>query len=241
MPREIALTQGKVAIVDDEDYPAITALGSWCFNCGYAVRAGGVRMHRVVVGAPHGMQVDHVNGDTLDNRRSNLRLCDSAGNQANRKRVRGVPKFKGVGWQRRKSGTGFWKAAIVHLGRTYYLGAYSTDIEAAAAYNAKAVELFGEFAHLNDLSLPADPRVSDTRPAQIARRGSSSQYKGVTYDRARGTWMAQLKHRGDVVLKRRFPTEHEAAKAYDDAARAAFGDAAITNFMEKQQCLTSQM
>lgn len=229
MTKEIVLTRGKVALVDDEDYEMLVALGSrWCVSDGYAFNRAHGRMHRFLLNAPAGVMVDHRNGDKLDNRRENLRLCDNSKNQANRKVSRGMSPFKGVTWQKRVHGGGYWKAQIVVNGVLHYLGSFRTDLDAAAAYNVAAKKHFGEFAHLNDLSLKASDLVSNER-RQIAR-ATPSGFKGVTFDASRQKWMAQLVRKGVTHLKRRFATAEEAARAYDSIARQIYGANAVTNF-----------
>ena len=150
--RKIPLTQGKFALVDDEDYEAL-AKHKWQFNHHYARRDGPrprrlpIWMHRVITNAPPGMQVDHINGDTLDNRKSNLRICTRAQNQANRKRDRDSPsRFKGV--HLRKDNQKYVAGIIVN-GRRKHLGQFQSDIEAAKAYDAAAIALRGEYARVN--------------------------------------------------------------------------------------------
>lgn len=147
--KEIPLTQGKVALVDDEDYEW---LNQWKWRFGdYAIRTlprdSGpirfVRMHRLIMAAPAGLEVDHINGNPLDNRRKNLRLCSHAENTRNTK-IHNRTGFKGV----QPNGKG-WTAKIKTLGKTKYIGFYRTPEEAAKAYDQKAVELFGEFARTN--------------------------------------------------------------------------------------------
>lgn len=230
MPKEIQLTQGKVTLVDDEDYMMLVDMGRWHYSSGYAVRAPGVRMHRVIMNAAKGAQIDHINGDPLDNRRGNLRVCTNSQNQMNRKVSRGESKFKGVVWQARKYCRGAWRAVIIKDGVVKYLGSFKTDREAAAAYNAAAIELYGAFATLNDLTQPAHEKVAADRPKQINKRGGSSQYKGVTYDVARNKWVARIQFEGVTRFAKRFSTELEAALAYDTAARKVFGHSATTNF-----------
>jgi len=100
-------------------------------------------LHRLLTGAPSGKVVDHINGDGLDNRRHNLRVCDPAQNLWNAKgRSKVTPK--GV----RKSGSKF-SAKIMRCGVVHYLGVFSTASEAAAAYNEAALRLHGEYARLN--------------------------------------------------------------------------------------------
>lgn len=198
----------------------------WCINEGYAYNAKLGRMHRFLLKAPTGVMVDHINGNKLDNRRENLRLCNGSQNQANRISVRGASLFKGVTWQRRATG-GCWKAQIVVNGDTFFLGSYPTDLECAKAYNEAAVKYFGEYARVNDLSLPASTVTSSVR-RQI-NKVSPSGFKGVTFDSRRGKWMAQLTSKGVVHIKRRFPTAIEAAKAYDETARRVYGNHAVTN------------
>ena len=229
MAKEIQLTKGCVALVDEVDYEMIVGIGlRWCTSDGYAFNSILGRMHRFLLNAPDGVMVDHVNGNKLDNRRENLRLCTNSQNQANRKISRGKSSFKGVTWQRRSNGSGFWKAQIIVRGEVIYLGAHVTDLEAAKAYNDAAIEHFGEFAALNDLSLPASQLTSSVRN-QI-KRATPSGFKGVSYDRRRDKWMAQLRFKGVTYLKKRFSTAGDAARAYDATAKKVFGDTAVLNF-----------
>lgn len=231
MSKEIQLTKGRVALVDDEDYEMLIGLGvRWCVNDGYAFNRVHGRMHRFLVSAPKDTMVDHINGDKLDNRKENLRFATNSQNQANRKVARGASKFKGVTWQKRAYDTsrGYWKAQIVVNGELRYLGKYDTDLDAAKAYNDAAVRFFGEFAHLNDLTAPASERTSSSR-RQVERHNPTG-YKGVTFDRSRGKWMAQLVFKGVTYLKKRFPTPIDAAQAYDAVATQVFGQTAKTNF-----------
>lgn len=227
MVKGIALTKGQVAIVDNEDYEMLAGY-RWHVNDGYAVNAKLGRMHRFLMAPPSGVMVDHLNGDKLDNRRSNLRVCSNSQNQANRQVFRGVSPFKGVVWQKRKNDTGAWKAQIVVRGEVKYLGVFDTDVAAAAAYNDAATAHFGEFAFLNDLTLPASSVRSHTR--RQVNRGNPSGFKGVSYDADRDKWMAQLTYKGVSHLKKRYPTAEAAAQAYDTVAREVFGPEAITNF-----------
>jgi hypothetical protein len=153
--KEIPLTQGKVVIVDDDMYEYLSQW-SWYWTGHYAARgerSGRLQklflMHRVVLQAPEGTQVDHINMNKLDCRRVNLRLATRSQNNANRNMHRNNScGFKGVSW----SGNSLknpYKAEIKIFGHKIYLGCFTTAEDAARAYDQKAKELFGEFARTN--------------------------------------------------------------------------------------------
>ena len=103
--------------------------------------------HRVILGAPKGMMVDHINGDTLDNRRANLRLCSRTQNNWNRRMDRtNRSGFKGVSWCRQ---TKRWKAQISVSGHKRGLGYFEDKLDAARAYDAAANEDHPGFALTN--------------------------------------------------------------------------------------------
>lgn len=155
--RQIKLTQGKVAIVDDLDFEWLSQW-SWCAHKvtrgeWYASRGetrGGksrhILMHREILGLKLGdpLTVDHRNRDTLDNRRSNLRKATHSENCANR-RVRSDSKsgIKGVTWSKTFSK---WSAQVFKDGKRYGAGLHDSKEQASSAYEAKALELFGEFS-----------------------------------------------------------------------------------------------
>ena len=141
----------EVALVDSEDLGGVSEV-SWHLSKGYAAaRIGGgvVLMHRMLLSAPDGQEVDHINGDKLDNRRRNLRFCTRQQNARNRHHVAGRSKFKGVRRDR-----GIWRAQIKVDGVTRHIGVFPTERLAAKAYDSEAHRLFGEFARTNaDLGL----------------------------------------------------------------------------------------
>lgn len=155
---EIELTQGKKALVDDADlwkimpyhwYAARGSDGRW-----YAwgrPRTGRrnwtrIKMHRLLLDAPKAAMVDHLNGDGLDNRRDNLRLCTNEQNQQNSGARKGSSRFKGVSWNARKRK---WRVAFRALGQFYYVGYFSDETEAARAYDEAILKICPEFARLN--------------------------------------------------------------------------------------------
>jgi hypothetical protein len=152
--KRIELTKGKYAIVDDADYNFLMQW-RWFFNDkgkygGYAVRSVTIdkktrntQMHRELMNPPKGMEVDHKNGDRLDNRRSNLRVCTHAQNCANRRmREDNKSGFRGVHQGR---GRNTWTAQIRLHNKQYFIGNYKTKIEASRAYQKAAKKLFGDF------------------------------------------------------------------------------------------------
>ncbi len=150
--RYIGLTQGKFALVDAADYDALSQYKWHLVAPGklYAGRKEGgktIYMHRQIMQPPPGMLVDHINGNGLDDRRANMRICTNQQNMRNvRKRPGGDSIYKGVYYDKRRR---TWYARIGHNGKNHHLGTFATEIEAARAYDRAARELFGEFACLN--------------------------------------------------------------------------------------------
>lgn len=155
MAREITLTRGHVAIVDDADFYRLITW-KWCSNGRYAMRREAGRsifMHRQLLAAPAGMVPDHISGDTFDNRRDNLRLCTHAQNMRNRRSKGGSTGFKGV---KRIKATGKYSALLMLNGVTRRSACFCTAIGAALAYDAMAREFHGEFAAVNFPDLDVD-------------------------------------------------------------------------------------
>jgi hypothetical protein len=106
-------------------------------------------MHRLIMDNPEGLDVDHKNGNGLDNRKCNLRSCSRLENNLNRaKRSDNTTGFKGVIIDKRKTGEKFL-SRICMDGNTFLLGYFKTAIEAAKSYNEAAIKFHGEFARLN--------------------------------------------------------------------------------------------
>lgn len=142
-------------MVDDEEFDLLSSL-RWQINSrGYAVHGKTVNkkhikifMHRVIMRAPKDLEVDHINGNKLDNRKGNLRLATGSENRANSFKARGSSRYKGVCWNKRAKR---WQAQITYRNTTYYLGLFANEITAAKKYNEIAVQRFGQFARLNKL------------------------------------------------------------------------------------------
>jgi len=155
MVRKIPLTQGKFTLVDEEDYEELYKY-KWYYHNGYAARsqynpitqkAPIVLMHRVIMNVKEGEEVDHINHNTLNNRKCNLRVCTSAQNNQNRQFYKtGTSYYKGVSWNTNKEK---WIAQIIYNGKSIYLGTYTDEEQAARAYDKKAIEVHGEFAYTN--------------------------------------------------------------------------------------------
>ena len=149
-------TQKLVVLIDDTEYPALVK-HSWHWNGRYvATRIGGktTYMHRLIMRAGPRQEVDHINGDGLDNRLVNLRLCNRfEQNRNSRKLKTKTSKYKGVCWHpgRKSTHTGFWRATIMVNRKQICLGTFSNEIEAARAYNEAALRYFGAFACVNHL------------------------------------------------------------------------------------------
>jgi len=152
--REIKLTQGRMAQIDDEDFEWLNQW-KWCVqrmhNTYYAIRKQHIgnryitiRMHRIIMRTPSHLQVDHKDRNGLNNQRLNLRNCNNSQNQMNKKSS-GVSQYLGVSYNHK----GRIKANIKGNGKIIHLGTFETEIEAAKAYDNKARELHGEFANLN--------------------------------------------------------------------------------------------
>lgn len=150
--RYVPLTQGKFAIVDARDYARVSQY-NWCVSRKgstiYAYRKDhgkNVYLHQFLMKPPPGKVVDHIDGNGLNDRRSNLRVVDRRLNQLNCRPSVRSSRFKGV---RLSPWTRKWYAAITLDGHTIRLGPFDKEIEAARAYDRKAHELFGEYAYLN--------------------------------------------------------------------------------------------
>lgn len=159
--KEIPLTQGKVALVDDEDFYWLSR-HKWCSHTSrkysYGMRslpiAGSKNnkalwMHRCIVACPIGFDVDHIDGNGLNNQKSNLRIAKRAGNSANSNVVSRSTGFKGV--RLAPECVNRWEARIVKDGKISRLGNYGTPEEAAAAYDRAAFLAHGEFAKTNKM------------------------------------------------------------------------------------------
>ncbi len=150
----------EVAIVDDEDFDELSKY-TWYLderkNTSYAktfVCKDGKRvktgMHRLIMKAKKGQDIDHRDRNGLNNRKYNLRLCTNQQNSMNRDTNYGTSKYKGVWWHKRDKR---WYSGIQLNGKQIHLGSFKDETLAAEAYNIKANELFGEYARLNILSL----------------------------------------------------------------------------------------
>lgn len=159
--KEINLTKNKIALVDDDDFEKLSKFKWYAhksrtiFYAERHINSNGkrttIRMHRFLMEVPKEKEVDHIDGNGLNNQKSNLRICSRQENLRNQKlSVRNKSGFKGVSWSSR---TKKWVSQIgitINKKETIKnLGYFKSKEEAAKTYDNAAKELFGEFAKLN--------------------------------------------------------------------------------------------
>ncbi len=159
----IALTQGKETLVSDNDYPTLNALKWFYTPSGYAAhsfwipalkRCNCILLHRYILGLTDPkIECDHIDLNPLNNQRENLRIVTRAQNNYNRiaynkPNTAIKSNYKGLHWYTR---TNKWQVHITFNNKKIHIGYFTNEIDAALAYNAKALALFGEFARLNEV------------------------------------------------------------------------------------------
>ena len=152
----LKLNKNFIAKLDDDDFIKYAHLRWFISDQGYVKHStyrdgkfSQVRLHRLILNAPKDIFVDHINGDKLDNRKSNLRLCSNAENMRNRNApVNNTSGYKGVSWMKTKMK---WRARIKVFYKEIWLGLFNSKEDAAKAYNIAAQKKFGRFANLNVL------------------------------------------------------------------------------------------
>lgn len=202
----------KIVEVDDDDFEKLNKIRWYIIkacNTFYAVGNYNARMHRIIMGlnSNNNLVIDHIDGNGLNNQKSNLRICMTRENGKNirvdnKGTLNSISKYKGVRWHKHNA---LWNARIMVDGKRIDLGGFGDEVEAAYAYNIAAIEYHGEFANLNKLP--------DDFASTHIKRFPKSKYIGVTVKNNK--FIAQI-----CISKKNshlgvFDIEEDAAKAYD--------------------------
>lgn len=154
---------GRTFLMDAEDFHLLEGWSIAVLTNGYVKLQGTAvekpiyqtALSRLIMRAPAGMDVDHISGNPLDNRKVNLRVCTHAENQRNHKKhADGHCPYKGCYYMQKQRGTKKWTAQLYFKGVVHSLGCHVTAEDAARAYNAKAIELHGQYARVNVIGCP---------------------------------------------------------------------------------------
>lgn len=230
----IPLNNGRFTKVSPEDYEWLSQF-KWYEHQGYVKRGNyqkgvgkkpQIQMHREILNPPEHLEVDHINRDGLDNRRSNLRTATRMQNTHNTgPRKRGNSKYKGVCYLAKGNHQKRWRVQFNHGGKRLYSDCFATELEAAQAYNKAAKKFLGEgsYAFLNDVP---EGDVDINKPQ--LRATNKTGYRGVCQD-GKG-FVASIRVRSIRKHIGTFKTPLEAALAYDEKARELLGDKVKLNF-----------
>ncbi|MGE4043360.1 MAG: AP2 domain-containing protein [Acetobacteraceae bacterium] len=235
----IPLSKGYEAMVDDEDFDHLSRF-KWTAMVGtntvYAYRKAGaqspapranIRMHRVLFDVPPGYVVDHIDGNGLNNRKSNLRLADLSANNANKVGCTGyASRYKGVFLDRKDS---VWCATIGYRKKTFYLGRHTSEEAAARCYDCAALILHGTFAKLNfpdviysssEMQQALDwlERRKRALPAGVYKR--KNRFRAVVYRKKpaggyRQVHLGSFKSSEEAALARQVALGHPMEHSYD--------------------------
>jgi len=176
MTKQIPLTKGAFAIVDDADFDRLVQIGRWSLSSkGYSIHwfkdEAGKRkclyMHRVIMDAPHGLEVDHLDSVRTNNLRSNLRFATRSENCAYRRRMKSnTSGFVGVNRNR-----GRWEARVKYKNQRVYLGSYEFPEDAALIYDGAVRLLFDEFSRPNFPDIPTTPEIEARVKSRLKKAG----------------------------------------------------------------------
>lgn len=233
-------------IIDDEDYERIMQY-KWYTNAYYTSRGyfylstkltingiyQSVSLHRFIIGGTYGdkLYVDHINGNTLDNRKCNLRKTDSSGNMQNRKNMKtNTSGYKGVSLYP----DGKYHARIRSMGKKWTIGQSEDPVECARMYDMVAIKMHGEYARINfDKSGYSDEEITRLYNSTIGVLPitNTSGYRGICRQSS-GRWSATVCHNNKTFYLGTYDTQIQAARAYDIMAYKLKGEKAQLNFPE---------
>ena len=156
--KKIKLSKGKFALIDDEDFERASKIiwhlqkTRWFEYAANSItvspnKQSKLYLHRFILNAPKGMVVDHIDGNGLNNQKSNLRLCTNGQNQSCGKKRSAASGFRGVGRSQNRHKK--WQVYITHENEKHFIGCFENKIEAAKAWDKAAIKYHGEFATLN--------------------------------------------------------------------------------------------
>ncbi len=236
--KKIKLTQGKYALVDDEDYEFLNQwkwIADKGYNTYYATRREQVdnksvhiKMHRLIMDTKSGEMVDHINRNGLDNRKENLRNCNKQQNRMNsigNKNSSSI--YKGITFRKSHNK---WEARIQINNKLIYLGLYSNKKSAAKMYDYMADKHFKDFAVLN---FPNKLLTKTEFEKMDSRIQPSSSRRGVFLLAKYNKWVASIKINNKTYSLGAYLDEINAAKVYDYYAHKLLDKRAKLNFPNK--------
>lgn len=242
--KEIKINEG-IILVDDEDYDFLIHLYDLSIlKDGYVycklkekfknMQTGlftGITLHKLLKlpdKTGRSVNVDHKDGNKLNNQKENLRICTHAENMRNRKANKTYAKketqssYKGIWWDR---DMGMWRVQIKLDYSPIHIGCFTNEIAAANAYNYHAKKLHGEYSRLNEVPFMEKEEWKKFK----AGNKMSSKYLGVSYSKHENKWLAQICHNYNREVIGRFDLEIDAAKAYNKRAIELRGNKAKLN------------
>lgn len=224
--KSVELTNGEVAYVDDEDYDLVKDV-VWTYHRGYAVSSRlseSGRMHRYIMKQYHNIPddkvVDHIDGDGLNNKKSNLRICTESHNQMNKRKTKNkrTSIYKGVSFDKY---AGKWCASIERTidgkRKKYNLGLFENEYEASVVYDVNALVWFKEYACINhDKENYSDTKQYEKYIKVNKERKTTSKYKYVCWSKTMKKWDASIIYNGVKHRIGYFENEVEAVKAVNE-------------------------